>query len=33
MAHPHHEHRAHKVEKRRLHLFRAAGGGIDMVVG
>ncbi len=29
MTHPHHEHRAHKVEKRRLHLFRAAGGGID----
>src|SRR5271156_3506593 len=29
MAHPHHEHRAHKVEKRRLHLFRADGGGID----
>lgn len=29
MAHPYNEHRAHKVEHRRMHLFRAAGGGID----
>ena len=29
MAHPHNEHRAHKVERRRMHLFRADGGGID----
>ena len=29
MSHPHNEHRGHKVERRRLHLFRADGGGID----
>lgn len=26
MAHPYQEHRAHKVEKRRMHLYRASGG-------